>query len=616
MQAPIAPRRPLRTLALMGVSGLGLVLLGLVGLLGQNRTRAADARAAMRAEAQELAEALRAALRSPELWILLPPEYRFQAEGQRLRAPELRTAAAPEPDWRVRAAEERLAQLEGQRLIEEARAHLQRSLSLELPGPDRATLLLIAAWFESRQGEDAHRDAHLDALAAVGDALQEIGTQRLQSLLLLLARSGRELPGWAADAIAQGDITRARALLELLNEAAPLSADRRRQIEDRIARLARLRDAQQRAPIWAMARAPLHVALRESGKPPRELLYWPSSSHGALLPSSALFRHLRELHRSGETRLGADFARARWRAEPVLRNARLDELPLAPGLALRPAAPESDRASSIWILLLTLGLASAFGFGLWSSLRAMRREREALATRGRFLQTVTHELRTPLASIRMFSEMLRDGRVSSDAKRDEYHRLLASESERLSALVANVLDSSRIGSGGRSFDKRKLSVVELLTDLDAMLVPFCAREGVEYRRESVGTVEVEGTLEADRDALVQALWNLIDNALKYGREGGTLILRAGRDGEQLRLDVVDRGPGIPEGERERVFGAFARGSDAEREAQSGLGLGLFLARSLIEAQGGTLSSVQVDRGACLRITLPLISERETRETSR
>ncbi|HHI68281.1 MAG TPA: HAMP domain-containing histidine kinase, partial [Planctomycetes bacterium] len=265
-----------------------------------------------------------------------------------------------------------------------------------------------------------------------------------------------------------------------------------------------------------------------------------------------------------------------------------------------------------WILAsLLLLLSLVFLLGLFLVLRAAARERAALQVRSEFLTSVTHELRTPLASIRMFAEMLAEDRVPSEEKRKEYYRLLSGETGRLSALVENVLDLGRMERGERAYDMRPLDFARLARNVLDLFSPLARREGLEVKTRLEGPAPVLG----DRNALEQALENLLENARKYAGPGRILQveLAAARDGGDIRLRVRDRGPGIPPEERERIFEPFTRGKAQEDGSIPGVGLGLYLSRRILRAHGGDLLCLDPEDGeggACFEIRLPEKKEEE------
>jgi signal transduction histidine kinase len=234
--------------------------------------------------------------------------------------------------------------------------------------------------------------------------------------------------------------------------------------------------------------------------------------------------------------------------------------------------------------------------------------------RSRFAASVSHELKTPLTSIRMYGEMLRDGLVPDDSKRAEYYATITDESERLSRLIDNVLDFSRLERGEYRTNAAPGALQPVLEEAVAKLSPHAARQGFRI------SLEVEPDLPEvrfDRDALTQIVFNLVDNALKYARdaERREIEIRCARDRDEVRLSVRDFGPGVPEPERTRIFEPFHRVGDADVGASRagdeqvrsarGTGIGLALVRELAEAMGGRAGADAAPGGGlCVSLQLP------------
>jgi signal transduction histidine kinase len=201
---------------------------------------------------------------------------------------------------------------------------------------------------------------------------------------------------------------------------------------------------------------------------------------------------------------------------------------------------------------------------------------------------VTHELKTPLAGIRLLGEMLAEGRARG--REQDYYRMLAGEAERLSQLIQNVLDLGRIERGERAYDLRSHDVGELVATTLAWFVPLVRQDGL------VVASTVSGLCRAriDRDAFVQALVAVLDNARKYGASGGRLDVavvggpQVGGD-SAVRVAVRDHGPGVPESEHESVFAKFVRGQAHRHGSTPGVGIGLYLARTIVRRLGGELA---------------------------
>jgi signal transduction histidine kinase len=212
---------------------------------------------------------------------------------------------------------------------------------------------------------------------------------------------------------------------------------------------------------------------------------------------------------------------------------------------------------------------------------------------------VSHDLKTPLSVIRMFGETLELGRVPDDARRREYYRVITRESERLSRLIDNVLDFSRIEGGRRRYERTPTAVEPLVRDtLEAFAYPL---EQQGFKLE-VNVAADLPEVPMDADAVGQALANLVDNAVKYSATERVITIDARREGARLALSVADRGVGIPPGEHARIFEKFYRVGQSETQGRRGSGVGLALVRHVVEAHGGAVT-VQSAPGQGSRFTL-------------
>jgi signal transduction histidine kinase len=442
--------------------------------------------------------------------------------------------------------------------------------------------------------------------------------------VLLAAKAQRRLAdepaneeaAWRAAFAALEPAELAALLLELQSEAGESRAAELRAIAAPVvAQRHVLASVDPLVPRLASAREPVVEALGDE-----LLLYYPErtaagatadasgSGQGALVPPRELVAAAPD--GGGRFLLGG----AREAASGTGADSLSDAIPVVPLISIVPAKapPAGLFAGRQGLAVLIVLLAATFGVGLAVALRMVRREVELTAARARFLTNVTHELKTPLASIRLFAEMLLEGRVESEAKRGEYHRLLAGESERLSALIENVLDLGRLERGERALDLEPRRIDELTREILERIAPLAARDGL-----AIATRGLDVACEAscDRGALAQALVNLLDNSRKYAAAGGKVEVALERDSGVARLSVRDFGPGIPEEERERIFEPFVRGERQRDGSIPGLGLGLHLARSLLRAQHGELrctSPQDGGAGVCFVAELPLHAGNEAR----
>ena len=218
-----------------------------------------------------------------------------------------------------------------------------------------------------------------------------------------------------------------------------------------------------------------------------------------------------------------------------------------------------------------------------------------------FVANVSHDLKTPLSVIRMFGETLDMGRITDEGGRREYYRVIARESERLSRLIDNVLDFSRI-EGGRQIYRMAPTAIEPLirSVLEAFDYPL-AQHGFKV---DVDVAPDLPDVPADADAIGQALANLVDNAIKYSDDERALAVSARVVDGRLAITVADRGLGIPPHEHAKIFEKFYRAGRSDTQGRRGSGVGLTLVRHIAEAHGGDVT-VESAPGAGSRFTLRL-----------
>jgi signal transduction histidine kinase len=227
--------------------------------------------------------------------------------------------------------------------------------------------------------------------------------------------------------------------------------------------------------------------------------------------------------------------------------------------------------------------------------------RRLSALRADFVSLVSHELRSPMAAVIGAARTLQGRwRELSADQRQSFLALIGDETSRLASLISDVLDTSRIEAGTFSYAFTEVDVAELLRGVVAGAE--LGQDEVRLRTELVGTIP---SVRGDRERLRQVIQNLVDNAVKYSAAGGEVRVVASAFDGLIRIDVEDDGPGVPLEDQELIFEKFGR-SSAGGGAKPGTGLGLFIARSIVEAHGG---SVVVESspgtGSVFTLELPL-----------
>ena len=220
-----------------------------------------------------------------------------------------------------------------------------------------------------------------------------------------------------------------------------------------------------------------------------------------------------------------------------------------------------------------------------------------------FISTVTHELRTPLTSIRAFSEILRDNPRLDDAQRAQFLGTVIKESERLTRLINQVLDLSKIESGNAEWHSSEIDMREVVDDAVAAVSQMFKENGVQLE---VNMPRVLPSIVADRDRLMQVMLNLLSNAAKFcKRPGGKVSIALARQDGFLRVDVTDNGIGISDSDQEMIFEKFRQVGDTLTNRPQGTGLGLPICRQIINHFGGRLwVQSRPGEGATFSFTLP------------
>ncbi|HEX5964343.1 MAG TPA: HAMP domain-containing sensor histidine kinase, partial [Pyrinomonadaceae bacterium] len=277
---------------------------------------------------------------------------------------------------------------------------------------------------------------------------------------------------------------------------------------------------------------------------------------------------------------------------------------LAMGIKFQGTTAEAIGNQFVKSSMLILGVLSVLMIGgLVLTYRSVNKQVALARLKSDFVSNVSHELRTPLALIRLYAETLELGRISTQEKKLEYYGIIRKESERLTALINNILDFSRIEAGRKEYDFRETDIAELVRNtLDSYRYQI-EQQGFSLEEQIESSIP---PVRVDREAIARALVNLVNNALKYSDRDKFLGVKLYRANSELKLEVVDRGIGIDRNEQARIFEKFYRTCDPLVHNTKGSGLGLSLVQHITHAHGGHVEVESAPgRGSKFTMTLPL-----------
>ena len=248
------------------------------------------------------------------------------------------------------------------------------------------------------------------------------------------------------------------------------------------------------------------------------------------------------------------------------------------------------------IILLIVG-------GLVLTKHVVSKEMALARLKSDFVSNVSHELRTPLALIRLYAETLELGRITTKEKKQQYYRIIRKESERLTALINNILDFSRIEAGRKEYEFRETDIGDLVRNtLDSYRYQI-EQQGFAFQESIDANLPV---VRVDREAIARAVVNLVNNALKYSAEEKFLGVKLYSDNGAVKLEVEDRGIGIARRDQSKIFEKFYRTGDPLVHNTKGSGLGLSLVRHITEAHGGDIAVESTPgKGSRFILSLPL-----------
>ncbi|HUO59957.1 MAG TPA: HAMP domain-containing sensor histidine kinase [Candidatus Acidoferrales bacterium] len=302
--------------------------------------------------------------------------------------------------------------------------------------------------------------------------------------------------------------------------------------------------------------------------------------------------------------------------KPEVQRAIIDTFPgLTLGIRYRGTTISALSAHFLRTNYLVLGgLSLLMAGGIFLSYRNINREIALAKLKSDFVSNVSHELRTPLSSIRLYAETLEMGRLKTPEKYQEYYRTIRKESERLTALINNILDFARIEAGRKEYDFRETDIGELVRNtLDSCRFQF-EQQGFTYEEHIEPDLP---KVRVDREAIERSVLNLVNNAVKYSSSEKFLHVGTYRENGSVKIEVIDHGIGIQRSEHNKIFEKFYRTSDPLVHNTKGSGLGLSLVKHVVEAHGGEVAvSSAPGEGSRFTITLPVETQAKSAATGR
>lgn len=265
---------------------------------------------------------------------------------------------------------------------------------------------------------------------------------------------------------------------------------------------------------------------------------------------------------------------------------------------------ESLVKKEMWInYSLIAAIISLLLLGVWFFYKYTTREAELVRLKSDFVDSASHTLKTPITRIRLMAEKMELGWIKDEAKKKEYFRAILSETDRMAEMVTNMLDFSKVEAGRMRFDMKQGSLREHILAVMDSLRPHIESLGFQLEMKLAEDIPL---LYFDPEAVKSILVNLVHNALKYSKEEKYIGVDLYREGNRVILAVVDKGMGIPEKEREKIFEKFYRIRDDNVKATEGSGLGLFLARHAARAHKGDIKVTgEPGKGSTFKVYLPL-----------
>ena len=266
------------------------------------------------------------------------------------------------------------------------------------------------------------------------------------------------------------------------------------------------------------------------------------------------------------------------------------------------------KAGSGLYLFIFILIALLMVLGFVFTLYTLNVELRLNKLKSEFISNVSHELKSPLTSIRMMTEMLHLNRVETEERKSVYYSAMLEESEHLSHLIDNILDFSRMDDERKKYDFKDLEMDELLVKFLELTRERLPASGFDIRYTCPDRVPV---IQADSDAMLQVFYNLIDNAIKFSGTSRQIDVSLSSGDEELLFCVKDYGIGISAKDQERIFDRFYRSEETQKRGIRGSGIGLTIVRKIVEAHNGHLTlESNPGAGSTFCVHLPINKNRE------
>jgi signal transduction histidine kinase len=254
-------------------------------------------------------------------------------------------------------------------------------------------------------------------------------------------------------------------------------------------------------------------------------------------------------------------------------------------------------------LFIFIAIVIILAFGLFFTLKAVRDELHLSKMKSYFMSTVSHEFKSPLTSIRQMAEMLVHGRVPSTERQHKYHTTILQQSERLSHLIDNILDFSKMEEGQKVFHFEKADITPVVENIVESFRDHTAPQGFNI---SLSIPEPVPDIVFDREAMEQVLHNLLDNACKYSGDSREIEVHLSSKGNKTIISVIDHGIGIRKDDLDKIFGRFYRAGEELTQTVKGSGIGLTIVEQIVEAHHGEITvESSPGKGSEFTVIIPL-----------